>query len=239
MLLNLTKNIYYTPPQEATDRPVMGYVKGSKYSLMVEAGNSQKTVKEFNYDLAQNGFKPADFVVVTHHHWDHCFGLNAVNALSFALDETNAILENMSSWQWSDELLTDYVKNNKIPLFCEAHIRLEYPNLSEIKPITADISFKDEMTIDLGEQICIFKKVVCPHTDDSIIVYIPGEKTVFFGDAICEELVGDQWIDNREKLEALIDELVELDFDYGLEGHFLPKKKNIIIAEMKERLLKC
>ncbi len=37
MLKKLTNNVYYTEPDESTDRPTMGYVKGNKYSLMVEA----------------------------------------------------------------------------------------------------------------------------------------------------------------------------------------------------------
>ena len=48
MLKKLTNNVYYTEPDESTDRPAMGYVKGNKYSLMVEAGNSAKTVHKFN-----------------------------------------------------------------------------------------------------------------------------------------------------------------------------------------------
>ncbi len=236
MLKRITENIYYTEPVEATDRPVMGYVRGEKYSLMIEAGNSEKTVARFNADLADNGFAPADFVVVTHHHWDHCFGISSLKAVSIALDKTNDILDDMSHWEWNDGLLTQYVADDRFPLFCEPHIRLEYPDLTEIQVKKADISFKDEMILDLGDQPCVFKKVTSPHTDDSIIVYIPNEKVVFFGDSLCEELVRDQWIDNREKLSVLIEELEAIDFDYGLEGHFLPKSKDIIMKELKARL---
>ena len=67
-------------------------------------------------------------------------------------------------------------------------------------------------------------------------MYIPNEKTVFFGDCLCEELVRDQWIDNKEKLSILTAELEKLDFDWGLEGHFDPKPKSLIIEELKARL---
>lgn len=236
MLKKITDNIYYTEPVEANDRPVMGYVRGKVRSLMIEAGNSRKTVAEFNADLADNGFAPADFVVVTHHHWDHCFGIPYLDAVSIALNRTNFILEDMANWKWSDELLAKYVAEDSFPLFCEPHIRLEYPDLTEIKVKKADISFENEMTLDLGDQPCVFKRVTSPHTDDSIIIYIPKERTVFFGDALCEELVRDQWIDNKQKLAALIDELEAIDFEYGLEGHFLPKTKALLMRELKERL---
>ena len=92
------------------------------------------------------------------------------------------------------------------------------------------------MTLDLGGQKCIFKNIVSPHTDDCVIVYIPYEKTVFLGDCLCEELIGDQWIDNKDKLAVLINTLEKLDFKYGLEGHFQPREKETIIKELKERL---
>lgn len=239
MFKKLTENIYYTEPDENTDRPVMGYIKGSRLSLMVECGNSTKTVEKFNDGLKKLGFKRADIAVSTHYHWDHCFGMQALkdsSTLTVALDKTNAVLDDMSSWKWSRDLLEEYVRLDKIPLFCRPHIINEYPDFTDIRVCPADISFKDEMTIDLGGMICILKNIPNPHTDDGIIVYIPSEKTVFFGDCLCEELVRDQWIDNKEKLAEMITELEKIDFEYGLEGHFLPKKKKDILDELKERL---
>ena len=49
-------------------------------------------------------------------------------------------------------------------------------------------------------------------------------------------MVGDQWIDNKEKLAVLIETLENLDFKYGLEGHFAPRKKEDILKDLKERL---
>lgn len=236
MLKRLTENIYYTEPEEATDRPVMGYIRGKKYSLMAEAGNSAETVRKFNADLAGAGLSPADFAVVTHHHWDHCFGIHALDAVTIALDKTNEILADMSKWKWSVSLLEEYIQTDRFPLFCRPHILLEYPDMDKICVRPADISFHDEMTVDLGGISCVLKKVTSPHTDDSIIIYVPEEKAVFFGDSLCEELVRDQWIDNKEKLAVLISELEAIDFEWGLEGHFLPKKKETIMKELKARL---
>ena len=54
MINKLTENVYYTRPDEATDRPVMGYVRGKKFSLMVEAGNSAKTVESYSRSLSKS-----------------------------------------------------------------------------------------------------------------------------------------------------------------------------------------
>ena len=40
MLKKISECIYYLPPDSETDRPVLGYIRGDRYSLMVDAGNS-------------------------------------------------------------------------------------------------------------------------------------------------------------------------------------------------------
>ena len=236
MFHKISGNVYYTDHEEATDRPAMGYIKGDKYSLMVESGNSKANVNLFLKHLKENGLKEPDFVAISHSHWDHSYGLSYLNAVSIACDKTNALLREMAEWKWSENMLTEYVTEDKIPLFCEPHIRLEYPDLSEIKVKPADIEFKSEMTIDLGNQPCILKNVVSPHTDDCVIVYVPNEKVVFLGDSIYEELVRDQWIGHSDKLSQLIAELEKLDFTIAVEGHFAPKTKDELLTALREKL---
>ena len=55
MFHKISGNVYYTDHEEATDRPAMGYIKGDKYSLMVESGNSKANVNLFLKHLKENG----------------------------------------------------------------------------------------------------------------------------------------------------------------------------------------
>lgn len=236
MFHKLTHRVYYSEHEEKTDRPAIGYVMGEKYALMIESGNSVHNVKEFFHWLDINHLKRPDFVTVTHAHWDHSFGLSSIDAISIACDKTNKILEDMSSWKWTSELLSQYVSEDKIPLFCEPHIRMEYPDLSTIHVKAADLSFKDEITIDLGNQPCMLKNIISPHSEDCVIVYIPNEKVIFLGDSIYEELVRDEWISHSDKLLALISALEKLDFDIAVEGHFAPKTKEGLIGALKQKL---
>ena len=76
MFHKISENVYYTDNEEATDRPAMGYIKGDKYSLMVESGNSKANVNLFFSHLKENGLKEPDFVTISHSHWDHSYGLS-------------------------------------------------------------------------------------------------------------------------------------------------------------------
>ena len=52
-LKKISDRVYYLPSEERTDRPVLGYVKGDKYSLAVDAGNSSDHVEEFYRELGE------------------------------------------------------------------------------------------------------------------------------------------------------------------------------------------
>ena len=51
-MLKVTDRIYYLPHNEETDRPILGYIKGDKFSLMVDSGNSKKHVDLFIDELS-------------------------------------------------------------------------------------------------------------------------------------------------------------------------------------------
>ena len=66
MFHKISGNVYYTDHEETTDRPAMGYIKGDKYALMVESGNSKANVDLFLKHLKENGLKEPDFVAISH-----------------------------------------------------------------------------------------------------------------------------------------------------------------------------
>lgn len=241
MLKKLTENIFYTEPDEATDRPAMGYIRGERLSLMAECGNSPKTVKAFLSGVSELGLKKPVIACATHCHWDHCFGMGELKrqgVLTVCSDKTNEILKDMSGWKWSAELLERYVEEDKIPLFCREHIINEYQNIGDIEVCPADIAYHGEMRVDLGGISCVLMAIPNPHTEDGTVIYVPEECVVFFGDCVCEELVRDQWVDNPKKAAEMYAFLDGLDFSTAVEGHFPPRPKSELMKELKERMEK-
>ena len=45
-LKRLTEHIWYMPFEEERDRPNLGYVKGDRWSLAIDAGHSEAHVRE-------------------------------------------------------------------------------------------------------------------------------------------------------------------------------------------------
>ena len=77
LLQQLTERIFFMKNQEETDRPVLGYVRGTHDALMIDAGNSPDHVALFQAGLQERSLPGPDWVGITHWHWDHCYGLSA------------------------------------------------------------------------------------------------------------------------------------------------------------------
>lgn len=77
LLHKLTERVFFMKNQEETDRPLLGYVRGSRDALMIDAGNSPAHVALFRAGLKERGLPDPGWVGITHWHWDHCYGLSA------------------------------------------------------------------------------------------------------------------------------------------------------------------
>ena len=67
-LIRLTERIWYYPYEEARDRPNLGYIRGDRWSLAVDAGHSDAHVAEFYQALYEAGLPLPKLTVLTHWH---------------------------------------------------------------------------------------------------------------------------------------------------------------------------
>ena len=70
-LIRFTDRIFYLPHEEKTDRPLLAYIKGDKFSLAIDAGNSADHVNKFYKSLEAENLKKPEVTIITHWHWDH------------------------------------------------------------------------------------------------------------------------------------------------------------------------
>lgn len=234
MLKKLLERIYYLPHSEETDRPILGYIKGEKYSLMVDAGNSRKHVELFMSEISKEGLKYPDFVAITHSHWDHTYGIHAIDAPSIACRNTNEQLKAMSKWEWSEEAMKERLKSGEDIEFCDTMIRREYEDRNEIIVKTADIVFEENLHVDLGNVSCSIIRLESSHADDCCVVYVPTEKAVFIGDIISEDFHHGEPVYYKDKLKSLTENLRKMDFETALFGHMEPFSKEELIAWLEE-----
>ena len=111
-------------------------------------------------------------------------------------------------------------------------IRKEYGSGEPVVIVPADIVFENALRLDLGNITAELSTCVSPHTDDTTLVYIPEEKTVFLGD--CISGVFPTWERDGLKTRALIDTLKAFDADWFLGGHWDVWHKDELLAELRE-----
>lgn len=237
-LKKITNRVYYLPHEEETDRPVLGYIKGDKYSLAIDAGNSKDHVNKFYDSLKQSGFDKPDLTVITHWHWDHTFGMHAIEGKSISCNSTNQKLIEVSKWGWSDEDMSLRLKTGEDIEFCDKYIKVEYENRNDIKVVTSDIIFDGSMIIDLGGIHCVLMHVVSPHSSDSVLVYIPEERVLFAGDSNCEDFYDNNGEYDKEKLQSFIKTIKEIQFDIYIMSHDNVETKESILGYLQDILSK-
>ena len=113
-----TTRIHYLMHDDRTDEPYLYAVSGDRLT--------------FQKELQQAGFQKPDLAVLTHWHWDHTFGLDAMQCPVIASSLTDRKLREVMKWKWDEESMQKRLKTGEDIPFCDEHIRVQYPDLSEI-----------------------------------------------------------------------------------------------------------
>ena len=219
MLHQITANIYSSDFEEENDRPRLGYIKGTRFNVMVDAGNSPAHAQMFLEALEKEGLQAPDFVILTHWHWDHVYGLSQLTLPSICSAKTQAKLIEMSHWKWDDISMHQRLLSGEDIAFCDACIKVEYADPKTIKVKTADIIFDKFLNIDLGGISTLVLRIDNDHAEDSSIVFIPEEKVIFLGDITSPNYHTGPEHYTLEGITKLIDALNELNFDIAIHGH--------------------
>ena len=229
-LVRLTDRVFYLPYEEEKDRPVLGYIRGDRMSLAVDAGHSAAHVDEFYDALRRAGLPLPQITVLTHWHWDHTFGLHRTGGVSVAGEKTNAHLRSiLETYGAEGERLREHFTG------LDESIRLEYAGGQEMKVRPADITFSGALSIDLGGVCVCLRETVSPHTDDAVLVWIPEEKCLFLGDSTSG--VFPDWKFEPEPMGALIREIEGYaDCKFALHGHVPVLSGKEMAAHLREEL---
>ena len=221
-LQRLTRRVWFYPFEEERDRPNLGYIHGDTWSLAVDAGHSGAHVAEFYGALEREGLPLPSLTVLTHWHWDHTFGMHAVHGLCLAGGRTNAYLADFA----------EKLRREGTEFFLGMHssIRAEYGDGRPVIVKAADIVCQGEVILDAGNCPIRVFPAVSPHTDDCMLVEIPGEKALFLGDA-CGG-VFPTWEKDPVKCRQLASLIKGLDSEIFLEGHWTPSSKEETVQDL-------
>ena len=221
-LKRLTEHIWYMPFEQERDRPNLGYVKGDHWSLAIDAGHSAAHVREFYSLLEKENLPLPGLTVLTHWHWDHTFGMHAVKGLTLANDQTDRYLA-----EWKNKI----EKNGPDEFFAiHESIRREYGTNTEVTVKKADIVFSGKVILELGGCTVRVIQAEAPHTDDSTLVCVDQDKTLFLGDSVCDDCF--TGIKSADLCRKLADTIREINPEICVEGHWVPTDPEDTLADL-------
>lgn len=219
MLTKLSERIYISDFNLTNDRPRLAYIKGTKLNVMIDAGNSPAHFEQFLQECLNLGLSKPNFILITHWHWDHVFGLAETRIPAICSNLTQIKLEEMCAWKWDDDSMKQRVTSGEDIEFCDMNMRIEYNTCTNIKVRKADILFNDEIQIDCGELTCVMKRLDNDHAVDSCVIYIPEEKILFLGDIISPDYHHGEPHYTPLKFYSLWETILSYDFDVAIHGH--------------------
>lgn len=227
-LNRLTDRIYFLEHDPQVDRPMLAYLKGEKFSLAIDAGYSASHVRDFYREIEAEQFKKPDFTVLTHWHYDHTFGMHAISGISIAHEKTNEFLKKQQEQAGN----IDYMETLKRE---DAHFRKEYNGQERVNIVLSDVTFSDKMTLDLGGMTARIFHTFSPHSEDTVCVYVPEEKTLFLGDSTSEDFFNGGYMD-KDKLQALIQMIRATDCNCCMVSHCEPLTREGLLCYLESIL---
>lgn len=211
-LTRLTERVWVYPYEEERDRPNLGYIRGDRWSLAVDAGHSEAHIAGFYAALEEQGLPLPSLTVLTHWHWDHTLAMHAAHGLCLAGAKTAARLRD-----FRERIARE---GTGFFLAFDERVRREYADGQPVIVTLPDLVFSGEMTLDAGNCPVRIFEAEAPHTDDSVLIHAPEEGVLFIGDAGCGALP--DWKKDRALAQKLADTVRSTGAAVCLEGHWQP-----------------
>jgi len=211
-LKKLTKNIYgvFGVPEQVNSENrgfisnAYFYISG-KYIVVFDALSSYELGKELISAIRSVSSKPIKYLIITHYHTDHFYGIQAFKEIN-----TTTIAHKWAYEYLSDPYATQFFKSRK---------KVLGKHLKGTKIIPPDIAIDSEAIIDLETEVMEIKQVCKGHTKGDIIIYIPKENVLVVGDLIFDERVPFLGSGNSKSWIKCIDEIIKLKPKLVLPGH--------------------
>lgn len=225
-LEKLSDRLFYLPPYQKTDRPILAAIVGDNQTLLIDAGNSSNHAKHFKEQLASYHVT-GDILALTHWHWDHVFGLREMDMPAIANFMTYDKVKELQELSWEDKELDGRVEAGIEISFCADAIKLELGSMREVIIPDPTIIFEKRLKLNIGGVTCIIEHVGGDHSSDSNLIYIPEEKTLFLGDCLYANMYAEKWHYTIEKMYNLLGKIKDYDAEiYFLSHHPAPLTKD-------------
>jgi cyclase len=142
-----------------------GIVLGREGTIVIDTAATEARARKLHETVGRLGPGRGTTLVNTHHHGDHCFG-NSVFA-----PETTIIAHDLARVEMAE---------------AGTSLRSIWPDVEwgEIELRLPDVTFRDRMTIHVGDFEVELIHVGPAHTSNDVVAWLPSQRVLFAGDVV-------------------------------------------------------
>lgn len=209
----ISNRVYYKEGYLETDRPILGLIIGQNMSVMVDSGNSPKHAVEFKRELKDHSLPYPDFVVITHAHCDHIFGIKEMNRPTIANQLTRDRIRELQQMDWNEPAISERVEQGIEHPITKHMLDIEYPGVRGDFIQLPDIVYDKTLELEVGGVCCLIEAIGGDHSPDSAVIYVPQEHVIFLGDCLYLRTV------TEENVHNLFQKLLSYDAKSYIDSH--------------------
>lgn len=200
-----------------------GIIIGKDYLVAVDSLMSAREARRFIKDIRKVSKKPVKFLINTHYHLDHSLGNSEFAKLGAVIISQENDQANM---QKAGGGMLQFAKQSGLSDKDLQGTKLAYPTLT----------FKERLTLDLGNNKVEILFLGPGHTSGSVLVYVPQEKVLFAGDLLFTAFHPFLGEANIEGWVKVLDAIMAMDVAKIIPGHG-PVSSKKDVADLKSYLI--
>jgi glyoxylase-like metal-dependent hydrolase (beta-lactamase superfamily II) len=209
----ISDRVYYKEGYLETDRPILGLIVGQNKTIMVDAGNSPHHAMDFKRDIKDFSLPYPDFVVITHAHCDHIFGIQEMDRPTIANQLIKQRVKELKQLDWNEPAVSERIEQGIEHPITKYMLDIEYPGRREDFIRLPDIVYEKRLELDLGAIHCLLETIGGDHSPDSTIIHIPEEQIMFLGDCLYLKNI------TEKNIHDLFQKLLSYDVKVYIDSH--------------------
>lgn len=195
LMVELDRGVHaYLQMPGSLGRSNSGLIVGDRDAVVVDALFTEKQTDALLARVRAVTDKPVRYLLLTHHHGDHCFG-------SHRIPGATLVAHRRCHEEMRRKTTLDFAsRTERLPWLDFAGARYTYP----------DVTFDRELTVHLGDREVRFLHYGTAHTTGDAFAYLPDERVVFCGDLLFYKVTPflvegsfPGWLDVLDRLLAL------------------------------------
>lgn len=227
-LVKIAPDVYIYPRDETPNviQPNIGILRRGAETVLIDAGNSPRHALQISRSIHTQGLPPISTIIFTHHHWDHTFAADSLDARRIIAHEMCAeALAAFAEREWNPGVLADEIAENPKREVSHNAMIDAIREWQHLRIVTPTMTFSKSLTLHHETMPIVLSHVGGRHAEDSIMVHLPKQGVLFVGDSYYPPPYHIREEGDEDLALPMLDTFLEMGCDMYIDGHGPPRSR--------------